>query len=276
MEDQPLTQAAVQEALQTRWLGRSFRAVEATGSTNDDLKAWAFADPPAPDGTVLLAGYQYAGRGRFDRRWEAPPDSSLLFSTLFRPDWPAERANWLTMLAGLAVVEAIESAAAGPAPVRAGLKWPNDVVLMTGDGPRKTAGLLLDSVLSAGGRLETAVLGIGLNVNLPAESLPPASTPPTSLLVALGRPQSRLALLVAILEGLERHYEAAAAGQSPREAWNARLLTLGREVAVSHHGGGDVLHGVAEGTTEQGHLLVRDAAGQTHVVAAGDVSLREP
>jgi BirA family biotin operon repressor/biotin-[acetyl-CoA-carboxylase] ligase len=276
MDDQPLTLTAVQEALQTRWLGRPFRAVDATGSTNDDLKAWAYADPPAPDGTVLLAGYQRAGRGRLDRRWEAPPDTSLLFSTLFRPDWPAERANWLTMLAGVAVVEAIESAAVGSVRVRAGLKWPNDVIMTTDDGPRKTAGLLLDSVLSADGCLETAVLGIGLNVNLPVESLPPASTPPTSLLAALGRPQSRLALLVAILEGLERYYEAAAAGRSPREAWNARLLTLGRKVAVSHHGGGEALSGVAEGTTEQGHLLVRDAAGQMHELAAGDVSLREP
>jgi BirA family biotin operon repressor/biotin-[acetyl-CoA-carboxylase] ligase len=273
MNDAPLTPEAVQEALTTRAIGRTFRAVETTGSTNDDLKAWAYADPPAPDGTVLLAEYQSAGRGRLDRRWEAAPGTSLLFSTLFRPGWPAERANWLTMIAGLAVVEAIEATIAADRPLQVGLKWPNDIVIEGGGRWRKTAGLLLDSVLAAGGTLETAILGIGLNVNLPADVLPAAATPPTSLMIASGRPQARLPLLAAILAGLERRVDAAEAGRSPRAAWEARLVTLGQAVTVSPAGGA-AWPGVAESVTEEGHLLVRDTAGAVRTVSAGDVSLR--
>lgn len=265
-----LDRDAVQAALSTRWLGRAYRHVASTGSTNDDLRAWA----DAPAGAVLLAEYQSAGRGRLGRRWEAPPGSSLLFSALFRPNWPVEQASWLTMIAGLAVVGAIRRTARPDRPLDARLKWPNDVMLVADGQPRKTAGVLLDTSLGGDGALERAIVGIGLNVNLPAEALPDAPTPPTSLLAATGRGQDRLALLAAILGELERLYEAADAGRSPRAAWNVELLTLGQSVTVSPAGGGQPLRGVAETTTEEGYLLVRDGEGFLHTVTAGDVTLR--
>lgn len=271
--DDHLDEASVRAELATAWLGRPYHYVAAIDSTNDRLKAWA-ADPARPAGTVLLAEYQSAGRGRLDRRWEAPPGVALLFSLLLRPGWPARQGVWLTMLAGLAVVEAIEAVTGSPAR----LKWPNDVVIDHEGEWRKVCGLLLDSSLDVAGRLESAVIGIGLNVNVPAAALPPAplpaATPPTSLQIACGRPVPRRPLLLTLLARLERRYEAAAAGRSPWAEWNDRLVTIGQRVRVSAAGGADALDGLAEGTDEWGQLLVRDAAGRRHAVAAGDVTLR--
>ncbi len=274
MHPDDLTPAAVQADLRTAWLGRAYYYEAKIDSTNDRLKAWA-ADANYPAGTVLLADYQTAGRGRLDRRWEAPPGTALLFSVLLRPGWPAERGAWLTMLAGLAAAEAIEAVAG----LAVALKWPNDVVLRQGDGWGKVGGVLLDAALDGDGRLAQAVVGIGLNVNAPAGALPdpsvtPGALPAAGLLVAAGRPTPRRALLVALLERLEAHYAAADADHSPHAPWNARLITLGQPVRVSAAGSAAPLAGVAEATDAWGRLLVRDAAGTLHTVAAGDVTLR--
>lgn len=268
-DDVELGEAAVAAALTTTWLGRAYRYVAATDSTNEQMKRWAAGG--APHGAVLLANYQSAGRGRLDRRWDAPPGTALLLSALLRPvGWQAKRGAWLTMLAGLAAAEAVEAVTGLPAR----LKWPNDVLLGEGDTWRKAGGLLLDATLDGGGQLETAVLGIGLNVNIPAGALPPTATPATSLLVALGRPVSRPALLAALLARLEAHYATADAGQSPVGAWAARLATLGQAVEVTAAGKAAPLAGTAEGVDEWGRLLVRDAAGRLHAISAGDVTLR--
>lgn len=267
-----LEAAAVDPLLTTTWLGRPYHYIAEIGSTNDRLKEWVAAgsaeDPPA--GTVLLTDYQSAGRGRLGRRWEAPPGSSLLFSALFRPGWPATRGGRLTMLAGLAVAEAIEATTG----MEVGLKWPNDIMVTHGGQWRKVGGLLLDSQLD-GDRLATAVLGVGLNVNIPAEALPDAITPATSLMVVTGAPVSRQALLAACLRHLEQQYDAADRGRSPRSLWSERLITLGQTVSVSTASSAAALIGLAEGTDDAGNLLVRDEGGVLHTIAAGDVTLRD-
>lgn len=271
-EENELSESAVRAALTTSWMGRPYLYMEQVDSTNERVKSWA-ANPHYPPGAVLLADYQSAGRGRLDRRWEAPPGTALLFTVLLRPRWPARQGAWLTMLAGLAVAEAIEQVAGLPAR----LKWPNDVVLAAGEPGEwsKVCGLLLDATLAPSGeQLESAIIGIGLNVNIPAAAMPQTASPATSLLVAGGRPVSRRALLVAVLERLERHYDAALDGRSPADAWAGRLVTLGRRVEVISPGQPAPLAGTAEGVDEWGQLLVRDAAGALHTVAAGDVTLR--
>jgi BirA family biotin operon repressor/biotin-[acetyl-CoA-carboxylase] ligase len=272
MLDDDLHEAAVRPHLATAWLGRPYHYVPEIGSTNSELKVWLSAgseDDPAA-GTVLLTDYQSAGRGRLGRRWEAPPGSSLLFSVLFRPGWPAARSGWLTMLAGLSMAEAV-AAITG---VTVGLKWPNDVMVLVDGQWRKLGGLLVDAHL-ADERLGYAILGVGINVNIPAEGLPAAVTPPTSLLLATGCHVPRRPLLLECLGRLEAHYDAAAGGRSPQARWNERLITLGREVTVSRGAETAVLVGVAETTDEAGSLIVRDGSGMRHTVAAGDVTLRD-
>ena len=117
--------------LGTRWLGRTLHFFPVVASTNEVLYELALAGAPA--GSMVLADFQTAGKGRLGRRWEAPAGSSLLFSLLFRPGWPAAQAAWLTMMAGLATAEAV----AGLTGVVVGLKWPNDVMIHTADGWRK-------------------------------------------------------------------------------------------------------------------------------------------
>lgn len=262
--DDRLSRAAVMSQLHSGWLGRPAHVISRLGSTNTALKE--MAEDGAPAGTLLITDFQEAGKGRFDRRWEAPAGTSLLFSLLFRPGWPARRASWLTMCAGLAVVEAVEA----KTDLHAGLKWPNDVMLATAEGWRKTAGLLLETELEDE-QLRLAVLGIGLNVNIPPEQLPTAGA--TSLLAAGGERTPRLPLLATLLERLERWYEGAEGEESPQPAWNSRLITLGRRIRVS--GGPETVKGTAQGTDEWGRLLVRDDEGRVHAVPAGDVTLRE-
>jgi len=270
-----LSETAVLARLQTKWVGQFCRYEPVVGSTNALLKR-ALVNETAvalPAGTLYLTDYQTEGRGRLQRKWEAPPGTSLLFSLLFRPDWPAAQANWLTMMAGLAAVEAVEAAAT----VKAGLKWPNDLMLRHNGQWRKLGGILLEGdVDGTDGRLRSVVVGMGLNVNIPPDQLPAAAASPSSLLAATGEITDRLRLLVDLLQRLERYYGAAAAGHSPQPAWNGRLLTLGQPVRVSQPAaaGATPLEGTAESTDEWGALVVRDESGRLHTVSAGDVTLR--
>lgn len=267
--DPPLTDTAILAALNTQWLGRSLQVYDQVTSTNTVLSQLA-ADG-APTGAMVIAEYQAQGRGRQDRRWLAPRGSSLLFSLLFRPRWPAPQAYWLTMIAGLAAVETIESHST----LQAALKWPNDVMIWDENSadPQwcKAGGILLDTQLDHE-RLSQAVLGMGLNVNLPRRQLPTGATPATSLLAAGGRSLARIPLLAGFLQQLETRYEEAASGASPQPSWNERLLTRDRPVRVTT--AHQALEGHALGADEWGRLLVRAADGELHRFAAADVTLR--
>jgi BirA family biotin operon repressor/biotin-[acetyl-CoA-carboxylase] ligase len=253
--------------LLTRFIGHDYRYVEATGSTNDDMRR-LLAQESLPDGAVLLTNHQTAGKGRLRRQWVAAPDSSLLFSLLLRPDWEAERAGWMTMLASTAVSEAIATVTK----LTVGLKWPNDVMLLHEGEWRKVGGLLLEGG-TANGRLQHTIIGIGINVNMTADELPAAVTPPISLSLVGKRPFSRKLLLTTILTKLEAAYDAAYAGQSPRLAWQAQLITLGQPVTATFPDG-KIINGTAESTDEYGRLLLRDATGKLRPIAAADVTLR--
>ncbi|HVN50564.1 MAG TPA: biotin--[acetyl-CoA-carboxylase] ligase, partial [Acidimicrobiales bacterium] len=139
------------------------RWVSETGSTNHDLLDQARLG--APDGTVLVADHQTAGRGRLDRSWVAPPDASLLVSVLLRPRLEPPDAPLLTVAMALAVAGTAAGRDAG-----ARVKWPNDVVV-DGEPPRKLAGVLAESLVAAGSGL-AVVVGVGVNVDWPTP-LPP-------------------------------------------------------------------------------------------------------
>ena len=224
-----------------------------------------------PAGSVLLTDYQERGRGRLSRSWQAPRGSSLLFSLFLRPNWPAERLSWLTMISGLAVSEAVEQQTS----LAARLKWPNDCVIKVGGIWKKYCGILQEGKLSGGAVLDYAVVGIGVNVNIPEEQLPSTTFPATSLLVAQGEPVSRLDLLAGILSRFEHHYDRAEMDHSPHTAWEERLIFMNRRVVVSHQGEGDQISGTAVGTDEEGRLLVRDDGGVIQHIAAGDLTLRQ-
>ncbi len=229
-------------------------------STNDYLKKILTDD--TPEGTLILTELQTAGRGRFNRRWVAPPRSSLLTSLLFRPDFlPPAQAQQLTMLCALAVADAI----AEQTGITVGLKWPNDVVF----GGKKLAGILTELGIIAE-RLDWVIVGMGLNVNIDfAAAEPSLADTATSLQTITGRAVPRGGLLPAYLMQVEKRYNALRHGESPFAEWRARLETLGQPVRVRTAQG--IVAGVAEDVSDSGALLLRRENGRLEEILAGDV-----
>ena len=220
--------------------------VAETGSTNDDL--WAMAQAGAPDRTALRADHQTAGKGRIDRRWEAPVGENLLVSLLFRsiPDEPGT----LVHAVALAAADACREVAG----VDVSLKWPND--LLGRDGIRKMAGILAQ----AGPAF--VVVGLGLNVNWAPDEA-------TSLsLEADGRPFVVDAVCRALLANLERVLTFTPA--QLHDEYRRRLGTIGREVRVIVSAD-ETVEGRALDLEADGRLVVLDRCGVTHRFAVGDV-----
>ena len=249
-----------------------------TGSTNADVLA--LARQGEPEGIVVVADHQTAGRGRRGRTWEAPPEAALMATILLRP--PAAVAGLTTMAVALAAAEAVEALCG----VRALLKWPNDLV-WPGDGSapdRKLAGILAEadwppssqvaggwSEPSASERVVVAV-GIGLNVDWDGTMPPELSDIAVALdeLTAPGPPPSRAEVLVKMLRGLESRYAQLLNGAPALvEAWEARSATIGSRVRIDL--GTDDVEGTATGVTSEGHLVVTTLEGETRILAVGDV-----
>lgn len=240
------------------------RRVAETGSTNTDLLAMARAG--APEGVVLVADHQTAGRGRLDRVWQAPPGSSLLASVLCRPALHLSRAHLVTVAAGLAAVDAVEEVAG----TRPTLKWPNDVVAETADGTRKLAGLLAESVVD-GASLTAVVVGMGMNVRWPQPLPDELAATATAVNHVAGRDVAVDDVLRAWLAAFDRRYGALLAEGgigATADAHRAACSTLGRRVRVELAGGS--VEGQALDVDEDGHLVL-DAGGTRQTVAAGDV-----
>lgn len=259
-----LSAELIQSELDTSFVGRDLCFLAETGSTNDEASRLARAG--APEGTLVIADHQTAGRGRLDRQWLAPAGSSLLLSLVFCPNLAPTQVQRLTMIVGLAVVDAIGLETG----LAVALKWPNDIVCRQA----KLGGILTEIALT-GDAVDFVVVGLGLNVNLDPAELPAGLLmPATSLSFELGRSVARLPLLGTFLRVVEQRYLAAAAGHLPHQEWAERLVTLGHAVTVATVG--DVLTGVAEAVDAEGALLVRRPDGRLERVVAGDVLLDGP
>jgi BirA family biotin operon repressor/biotin-[acetyl-CoA-carboxylase] ligase len=205
----------------------------------------------APEGLVVVADEQTRGRGRLGRAWVAPSGASLLVSVLLRPRVAPERSGLLTMAAGLAAIEAV--AALGGIDAR--LKWPNDVVV----DDRKLAGVLAE-------RADDAVV-VGMGCNVRWDAFPPELAGIATACNLLSDAHVEVCdLLVGWLRAFDARLDAldGVLGEA-RE----RSATIGRRVRVELADAW--VDGDAIGLSAEGHLLVRDAVGGTHVVAAGDV-----
>jgi BirA family biotin operon repressor/biotin-[acetyl-CoA-carboxylase] ligase len=260
-----LSAEGIKAASKTAWAGQQVVYYPNVGSTNDEAKR--LAEAGWPEGTLVIADVQTAGRGRLNRRWWSPPGCSLLLSLVFRPVFLApHQTQRLTMVCSLAVCDAVAQVTG----LRATVKWPNDVMI---EG-RKVCGLLAE-LETVGGRLDYVIVGMGLNVNVDFGDgdAPALVTPATSLKSVLGREVSRLAVLTALLSRVEIHYGRLRSGALPHGEWQSRLATLGRDVQVTMPD--RVLTGLATGVDADGALLVQQSGGKMVRVLAGDVTLRE-
>ncbi|HAG59484.1 MAG TPA: biotin--[acetyl-CoA-carboxylase] ligase [Arthrobacter bacterium] len=252
--------------------------VDSTGSTNADLLRAVNVEPKEwPDMSVLTAEYQSAARGRLDRRWEAPPLSSVSVSLVLRPanaegrPLPTQTYSWLSLLGALALRETLRETAGIPAE----LKWPNDVLVRG----RKIAGILAQLGPMVDGSVRAVILGTGLNVGLTASELPV----PTATSVALEEPLTvdRTVLLKSYLAHFAVLYRSfcnadgdpaagIAGGPSLHKRVESVMVTLGRQVRAQLPGDHEII-GHASRLDEYGSLLVVDKDAREHVVTAGDV-----
>ncbi|MEW2009915.1 biotin--[acetyl-CoA-carboxylase] ligase [Microbacterium sp. NPDC078814] len=240
-------------------LAPRLEVLDATGSTNADLRAKAHDARAWPHLSVLLTRDQTAGRGRLDRRWTAPAGTALAVSVLLRdlPTDPRAR-GWIPLAAG----EAMTAAVAAQLPdAEVALKWPNDVLV----DERKICGILAEAGPDA------VIVGAGVNTAMAAAELP---VPTATSFAVHDVVADEDALLHDYLGALDGHLRALAAAGSAvtsglREAVTARCATIGQAVRVSLPGG-RILEGIAVGIDAEGRLLVA-AEGTAQAVSAGDV-----
>ncbi len=264
-----LSTESIQAALSDQPLITHVQHLNSIGSTND--LARRLANDGAEEIALISTNEQTTGRGRQGRSWFTPRGSALAISLLTRPAIPAQRAMLLTMLAGLAVVEGIEDATQ----IHLDLKWPNDVVAITNDQMpnaklRKVGGILTECSFQ-NDRVEYAIVGIGLNVNVDFSQQDGLRNSATSLMELSGLPIDRLVVLKSIVGRFIDLYSWLNNEVKLRDAWRARLINLGRTVRVQS--GADILEGLAEAVDVDGALLLRTADGQVHRLLSGDVTL---
>ena len=245
--------------LRTKSFGRNLIFEPTVGSTMDVARDAALRR--AAEGTVALADEQTAGRGRLGRSWITPPATNIAATLLLRPQ--ASVLREIAMIAPLAVCHAVQDVAG----IRADIKWPNDVQV----GGKKLAGILIETDLTAphGGFV---LVGTGINVNFDPREHAEIRHTATSLRAELGRDIDREVLLASHLAHFEGLYTAAQSGESMRDRWRERLVTLGKDVRATWQGG--AAEGIAEDVDADGALLIRTADGALTRVEAGDVTLR--
>ncbi len=219
-----------------------------TDSTPD--RALVLSAAGAPHGTAVLADVQHAGRGRRGHQWFSPAGAGLYLSVIVRPGVPSGGTSLVTLAAGVAVAQAVRTAAALPAE----LKWPNDVVI--GRPWRKLGGVLCEAV-GAGPRLDAVIIGIGLNLRSAAYP-PEFASRATSVEVELGRPVERAPLIVELLAGIQTMMEVLDRGDRAQVCADWRRLgdAGGSGAAVRWRDQASERRGVVRGIDEEGALLV--------------------
>lgn len=253
----------LEQGLKTKAMGQSIYFYEETDTTNNRARELALEG--APEGTLVVAEKQTAGRGRRGKVWESPLGTGIWMSLVLRPQIMPAEASVLTLLCGLATAEAIEAETG----LSAGIKWPNDILI----NGKKAVGILteMDCEMS---EVHFVIPGIGINVN--TASFPPEIADiATSLYLECGKTVSRRRLVHKVLERLEEHYETflrTGSFTAMLEDYRKHCITLGKEVHVL---GREPFFAEALDITPEGELLVRRADnGKEEVVFSGEVSIR--
>ena len=253
-----LSPASVTGSLDTRFIGQRVVYYPSLASTNEAAKREA--QKYAPEGTIVIARQQIAGKGRLKRVWLSP-EGSIALSIILYP--ALAHLSSLVMIASLAVVRSIRVVTG----LEAQIKWPNDVLV----AGKKVSGILIESRVR-GSTVDYAVIGIGVNANLRLSDFPEIAAIATSLSEEMAQDVSLLALTRRVLIELESLYLVLLAGGSVYEDWRDSLVTLGKEVYLEP--GGAVCDGIAESVDRDGSLLLRHPDGSLIKIVAGDVTLR--
>lgn len=246
--------------LTTESFGRHLLYRESVDSTNRIASSWAMSG--APEGAVVFAEFQTAGKGRMNRSWVAEPEKNIMASIILRPKQQIEHPGWIPLATGVALLEAVASLTDG---LSIKLKWPNDLMV----NGKKCAGILSET---ATGDSRVLVLGIGLNVNQEEfpESLRDSAT---SILLETGQFVSRPVLFAGILKHLESRIGEVYQNRmdSITRVYLNNLAGVGEEITVRNISG-KTAKGILTGIATDGSLLLMTESGEERFYA-GDVSL---
>ena len=254
-------ETTIADQIHTKWAGKTVHFARETDSTNLWIKR--LAKEGAPEGTLALAEFQSAGRGRLGRSWEVPEGTSVMMSILLRPKFEPQYAPMLTLVMGMAVAKAVKKLG-----FDVSIKWPNDVVV----SHKKICGILTEMGVRDG-KIDYAVIGVGINVNIrefPEEMADKA----TSLYLESGREFDRSQIPGLVMEAFEKYYEKFAATcdlSGLKEEYESILANYDQPVRVLAK---EPYEGVARGITDGGELLVEKTDGTIVAVSAGEVSVR--
>lgn len=232
-------------------------------STNTCAKA--LARQGSPHGTAVLAGSQSSGRGRMGRSFHSPAGTGIYMSVILRPECKPQELMHLTCAVGCAMCDAVEEVCG----VRPGIKWINDLVLLG----RKIGGILTELGFTPDGRVDYAVVGIGINCNQTLKDFPPElHSIAASLGMVTGQTVDTAALAAAMLAALEEMSRFLLPDRKViMTRYRADCVTLGKAVQ---------LHGQRTGSAfaldadDDGGLIVRLEDGTVHTVQSGEVSVR--
>ena len=254
-------ETTIADQIHTKWAGKTVHFAREIDSTNLWIKR--LAKEGAPEGTLALAEFQSAGRGRLGRSWEVPEGTSVMMSILLRPKFEPQYAPTLTLVMGMAVAKAVKNLG-----FDVSIKWPNDVVV----SHKKICGILTEMGVRDG-KIDYAVIGVGINVNIkefPEEMVDKAA----SLYLESGKEFDRSQIPGLVMEAFEKYYEKFAATcdlSGLKEEYESILANYNQPVRVLAK---EPYEGVARGITDGGELLVEKTDGTIVAVSAGEVSVR--
>lgn len=258
-----LSLSELQSRMKTKMAGTHLLYFDVTGSTNVEAKKQA--ENGAPEGLLVVADKQEAGKGRRGRSWESPAGANIFMTLLLRPRFAPEKASMVTLVMAVSVAQGITEVSGLPARI----KWPNDIVIHK----KKAVGILTELTMETD-YIQYLVCGVGINVNqteFPEEIKATA----TSLYLEGGRKINRAGLIERVMEHFEENYEIFC-----RTEDMSGLKTIYDDLLVNKEAGVRVLDprgeydGLSHGINELGELIVEKEDGSVENVYAGEVSVR--
>lgn len=262
-EDEVFGQHELESRMDTEWAGHPISFYDIVNSTN--LRAKQDAENGAPEGALVVADMQTAGRGRRGRTWSSPAGINVYFTLILKPEYVPDKASMVTLVMAMAVAEGIRKTCG----LEAAIKWPNDIVI----NGKKVCGILTEMSVERD-FIHHVVIGVGINVGL-QEFAPEIAATATSLQAECGRKVPKAELVVNVMKAFEKYYDGFKRNTDLSmlmEDYNALLVNRDREVCVLDPGG--KYTGVSRGINDTGELLVELEDGSMKAVYAGEVSVR--
>lgn len=258
-----ITADEIRLGLKTKFIGKNIHYEESVESTQKIAHRLAYED--VAEGTVIIAEEQKSGRGRMDRKWHSPKYTGIWMSIILRPNIPLPKAPQLTLLAAVAIVQAIEELT----DLNPEIKWPNDILI----NGKKVTGILTELQAEAD-RINSIIIGIGMNVNQLEEDFPvDLKRIATSLRIEQGKEISRAAMIREIFNKMEKLYLLYLAdGFLPiKLLWESYAISVGKEITARTLM--QTIVGKAQGITDEGVLIIVDKHGVTHHVYSADIEV---